>query len=146
MRRIVTKICTIAATTLLALTAGQTGQAGAADVAYFNLQDRAGSNFTIEITRPALIQEAREIIANSDRKIVIGRIIKTQASYNPQWDFHYNPDTVSFTDNAPEVCDGYSQYGIRYVEDHLDEAGGAFLPGLYWCPWDARLTAEIPAP
>ncbi|CAG6391850.1 calmodulin-binding protein [Streptomyces cocklensis] len=145
MRRIATKICTIAATTLLALAAGQTGQAGAANAAYFNLQDTRGSNFTIEITRPEVIQEARDIIANenAERKTVIGRIIKTQASYNPQWDFHYNPDTVSFTDNPPEVCDGYN---ISYVEDHLDEAGGPFLPGLYWCPWNARLTAEIPAP
>jgi hypothetical protein len=57
----------------------------------------------------------------------------------PQWDFHYNPDTISFADAAIEVCDAT----IPYVEDHLDEAGGPFLPGLYWCPWTGRLTAEV---
>jgi hypothetical protein len=57
----------------------------------------------------------------------------------PQWDFHYNPDTISFADAAIEVCDAT----IPYVEDHLDEAGGPFLPGLYWCPWTGRLTEEL---
>jgi hypothetical protein len=91
-----------------------------------DLQDRAGSNFTIEITRSETIREAREIIATADRKDVVGRIIKTQASYNPQWDVHYNPDTVSYADGAPEICSA----SIHEVEDHLDEAGGAFLPGV----------------
>ncbi|GGN21967.1 BP74-related protein [Streptomyces fuscichromogenes] len=140
MRRITAKISALAATTLLALTAGSGAQAGAAaDAAYFNLRDITGHNFVIEITRPELIKEARDIIRNGDRKIVIGRIIKTSASYNPQWDFHYNPDTVNFADHTIEVCDAT----IPYVEDHLDEAGGAFLPGLYWCPWTGRLTNEI---
>ncbi|MGW3631685.1 BP74-related protein [Streptomyces sp. NPDC005122] len=143
MRRITSRICALAATTLLALTVGQAGPAGAAtDAAYFNLRDVTGHNFVVEITRPALIQEARDIVKHGNRKIVIGRIIKTQARYNPQWDFHYNPDTVSFADAAIEVCDA----SIPYVEDHLDEAGGPFLPGLYWCPWTGRLTAEISAP
>ncbi|MEU1498891.1 calmodulin-binding protein [Streptomyces sp. NPDC005732] len=143
MRRITSRICTLAAATLLAVTVGQAGPAGAAsDAAYFNLRDVTGHNFVVEITRPALIQEARDIVRNGDRKVVIGRIIKTQARYNPQWDFHYNPDTASFADAAIEVCDAT----VPYVEDHLDEAGGAFLPGLYWCPWTGRLTAELSAP
>ncbi len=143
MRRITAKIGTLATTALLALALGQTGQAGAAgDAAYFNMRDITGHNFTIEINNPGTIREAREIVASGERKIVIGRIIKTQASYNPEWDFHYNPDTVSFADHAIEVCDATTPY----VQDHLDEAGGAFLPGLYWCPWTGRLTEELPAP
>ncbi|WP_328557771.1 MULTISPECIES: BP74-related protein [unclassified Streptomyces] len=139
MRRITTRIGTLAVT-LLALTMGQTTQAGAAgDAAYFNMRDITGHNFVIEITRPEVIKEAREIVKNGEQKIVIGRIIKRAAPYNPQWDFHFNPDTVSFADGAIEVCDST----IPYVEDHLDEAGGPFLPGLYWCPWSGRLTAEV---
>lgn len=146
MRRTVKLGTTLAA---LALLAGSTAQAAASTVptpraasgaAYFNMRDVTGANFVIEITNPATIREAREIVASGDRKIVIGRIIKTTALYNPTWDFHYNPDTVQFADAAIEVCDATTPY----VQDHLDEAGGAFLPGLYWCPWSGRLTNEIP--
>jgi hypothetical protein len=142
MRRIATKISTFAAAALLALTATQSTQATAADAAYFNLRDSTGSNFVIKLTDPARIAEARDIVANHERKIVIGRIIKYPAAYNPRWSFHYNPDTVSFADMAIEVCDAT----IPYVEDHLDEAGGAFLPGLVWCPWSGRLTSQVIAP
>lgn len=139
IRRITTRIGTLAATALLALATSQSGQAGAADAAYFNMQDITGSNFVIEITNPEAIKEAREIIANEDRKFIFGRIIKSAASYNPTWDFHYNPTSISFADVPIEVCDAT----IPYVEDHLDEAGGAFLPGYYWCPWTGRLTEEV---
>ncbi|MET7784957.1 calmodulin-binding protein, partial [Streptomyces sp. NPDC005388] len=89
MRRITTRMTTLAVT-LLALTMGQSGQAGAAaDAAYFNMRDITGHNFVIEITRPEVIKEARDIVASGERKIVIGRIIKRAAFYNPQWDFHY---------------------------------------------------------
>jgi hypothetical protein len=150
MRRITTKLGTLAAVALLALTVSQAGPAGAVTpaaarangAAYFNMRDITGANFVIELTRPAVIQEARDIVNSGAAKIVIGRIIKTSARYNPQWDFHYNPDTVSFADAAIEVCDATTPY----VEDHLDEAGGPFLPGLYWCPWTGRLTEELPAP
>jgi hypothetical protein len=37
-----------------------------------------------------------------------------------------------------EVCDA----SMTYVEDHLDEVGGAFLPGAQWCPWDSKLNAR----
>ncbi|MEU0432031.1 hypothetical protein ABZ153_10400 [Streptomyces sp. NPDC006290] len=49
-------------------------------------------------------------------------------------------DTLGqFADAAIEVCDAT----IPYVEDHLDEAGGPFFPGLYWCPRTGRLTEEV---
>ncbi|WP_392674271.1 calmodulin-binding protein [Streptomyces sp. LN785] len=149
MRRFTLKLGTIAAATLLALAVGPDGPAqataptrAAANTAYFNLRDIQGANFTILLNDAAKIREAREIVADGLHKIVVGRIVKTTASYNPQWDFHLNPDTVTFADMAIEVCDAT----VRYTNDHLDEAGGPFLPGLYWCPWTGRLTAEVPAP
>jgi hypothetical protein len=143
MRRITAKIGTLAATTLLALTVSQSGQAGAAsDAAYFNMRDITGSDFVVEITRPSLIEEARHLVESGERKVIVGRIIKSKAGYNRAWDFHYNPDTITFADAAIEVCDA----STPYVEDHLDEAGGPFLPGLYWCPWTGRLTDEVSAP
>ena len=142
MRRMTAKFAALAAAALLAVTA-QTGQAGAADgAAYFNMQDITRSNFVIKITNPEAIQEARDIVASGDDKIVVGRIVKRQADYNRRWSFHYSPETIQFAEAAIEVCDAT----IPYVEDHLDEAGGAFLPGLYWCPWTGRLTEEVTAP
>jgi hypothetical protein len=150
MRRITTKLGTLAAVALLAFTATSAAQAAdatpsaprAADTAaFFNLRDVTGSDFVVKITDPAKIQEARDIVNSGDRKIVIGRIVKQPAEYNPRWSFHLNPSTVTFADMAIEVCDATTPY----VEDHLDEAGGPFLPGLYWCPWSGRLTKELPA-
>lgn len=39
-----------------------------------------------------------------------------------------------------EVCDA----NVTYVEEHLDEVGGGFLPKSFWCPWSSELEAEIP--
>ncbi|MGX1543694.1 BP74-related protein [Streptomyces adustus] len=33
--------------------------------------------------------------------------------------------------------------GPRYLEDHLDEACGALLPGCHWAPWNSTLTREV---
>ncbi|MFE9813403.1 calmodulin-binding protein [Streptomyces sp. NPDC005548] len=149
MRRLSLKLGTLAAATLLAFTAAPAGSAqavaptkAAANAAYFNLRDITGSDFTLMLNNPEKIKEARELVRTGEHKIVIGRIVKTSAAYNPQWDFHVNPDTVSFADQAIEVCDAT----IPYTNDHLDEAGGPFLPGLYWCPWTGRLTKEVSAP
>ncbi|WP_405584420.1 calmodulin-binding protein [Streptomyces sp. NBC_01190] len=154
MRRILSKLGTLAAVALLACTATQstagavaapaaatavTAVTAADRPAYFTLRDVQGSHFIIEITNHATIAEAREIIREGERKIVIGRIVKRPAPYNPQWSFHFNPDTIAFADMAIEVCDATTSY----VEDHLDEAGGPFLPGLYWCPWTGRLINEV---
>ncbi|WP_299537101.1 calmodulin-binding protein [uncultured Streptomyces sp.] len=142
MRRITARLGALAAASLLAVTV-QAGQAGAADeAAYFKMRDITRAEFIVKITTPSAIQEARDIVATGEQKIVIGRIVKRQADYNPRWSFHLDPERIQFAEAAIEVCDATTPY----VEDHLDEAGGAFLPGLYWCPWTGRLTEEIPAP
>ncbi|WP_425580386.1 BP74-related protein [Streptosporangium amethystogenes] len=58
------------------------------------------------------------------------------------WSYHFDPATLGFFDVAIEVCDAT----MTYVEDHLDEAGGAFLPGNLWCPWSSKPVREVPAP
>ncbi len=100
--------------------------------------------FVIRLTDPAKIQHARELLRNpqAGRRQVIGRIVKQPVEYNRPWSFHLDSQSIDFFDSAVEVCDG----SIAYVESHLDEAGGAFLPGNTWCPWASRLVREIPAP
>ncbi|MFI7708303.1 calmodulin-binding protein [Nonomuraea sp. NPDC049480] len=113
----------------------------AAPVAYFTMTDITRQQFVIELTDPAKIQHARALIRGEtpSRPHVVGRIQKSPAPYNPGWSYHYRPETIDFFDVAIEVCDAT----IPYVEDHLDEAGGAFLPGLVWCPWTSRLVSEV---
>ena len=113
----------------------------AATPARFVFEDVSRSEFVIELTDESKIQQARNILngTQKDETHVLGRIIKRPAAYNPKWSYQLDPASISFFSFAIEVCDA----SIPYVEDHLDEAGGAFLPGAYWCPWSSRLVKEI---
>ncbi|MFJ4444255.1 hypothetical protein ACIPZ8_19490 [Pseudomonas sp. NPDC089422] len=110
--------------------------------AYFALTTaEQAPEFIFKLTDEARIAEARRILSGEEKnKIhVHGRLTKRQAPYNPRWSFYLEPDTINFFEVAIEVCDSTTQY----LEDHLDEAGGAFLPGGHWCPWSSRLVREI---
>jgi len=100
-----------------------------------------GHEFIIELNDDNLIQKARDILSGKEQMEihVHGRIIKRTAPYNPKFGFYLDPSTINFFAMAIEVCDA----NMMYVEDHLDEACGAFLPGCHWCPWDSRLTREV---
>ena len=113
-------------------------------MALFAFKQRSGARdqeFIFELTDEDKIDQARKIVTGEekDRVHVMGRIIKRQQPYNPDWDYHLDPATINFFEMAIEVCDA----NMQYVEDHLDEACGAFLPGCYWCPWDSRVVREI---
>lgn len=97
--------------------------------------------FTFKLTDPKRIHEARDILAGKEKSKVhvSGVVVKEPAAYNAPWHYHLNSDTVSFFENAAEVCDS----SARYVEDHLAEVGGDFLPGNRWCPWASRLVKEV---
>ncbi|MFF3849493.1 calmodulin [Streptomyces sp. NPDC002328] len=97
--------------------------------------------FTIQLTDPAKIQHARNILNGTEtREIHVGgRIIKRQVPYNRDWSFHLDPNSIDFFERAVEVSDAH----IQQVEHHLDEAGGAFLPDLMWAPFGSRLEREV---
>ncbi|GAA3563363.1 hypothetical protein GCM10022419_050100 [Nonomuraea rosea] len=125
-----------------ATAAGTSGAARqAAAPAYFTMTDITGARFVLQLTDAGKIAHARALLSGetTDRPHVVGRIRKVPAPYNAPWSYHYQPETVDFFDVAIEVCDAV----IPYVEDHLDEAGGPFLPGLVWCPWTSRLVNEL---
>ncbi|MFF8406802.1 hypothetical protein ACF06P_34890 [Streptomyces sp. NPDC015684] len=92
-----------------------------------------GEEFVFKLTDDAKIEEARRILSGeqTDRIHVMGRIAKRSVSYNPGWSYHLDPGTISFFEVVTEVGDS----SARYLEDHLDEACGAFLPGCHWSPW-----------
>ncbi|MFF7468987.1 calmodulin-binding protein [Streptomyces sp. NPDC008092] len=154
MRRVFTKAAGLAAVGLLAFATAQPAQAGtlsnqpgraaAESPAYFVMTDITREEFVVKLTKPGDIEHARELVSGetTDRPHLAARIVKRTAVYNPRWSYHTNPDTTEFFDYHIEVCDAT----IPYVEDNVDEAGGPFLPGLYWCDWTSRLIREIPAP
>ena len=128
----------IAATT--ALTAAP-AQAAAVEPVYFEMRTIENEPFVFKLTDPRKIEHARRILSGEEQQEVhvIGRIVKRPAPYNPRWSFHYDPNTIDFFAYAIEVCDAT----VSYVEDHLDEACGAFLPGCVFCPWTSRLVREV---
>ena len=103
------------------------------------LDTSVAKTFVIEIVDPARIDEARKIISSKSSKGVMGTVVPKSASYNPPWSWHLNPATISFFDMATEVCD----CNVDYLEEHLSEIGGAFLPNSSWCPWGSRLVKEV---
>ena len=66
-------------------------------------------------------------------------IVKESSCWNPNYGYHYDPNTVQFFEFGMEVCDA----NFVYVQDNLDEAGGAFLPGLRHCPWESFIVDEV---
>lgn len=108
---------------------------------YFAFEQRPGQDFVFELTDPELIDKALKILSGEEKNElhVMGQIVKKQKPYNPQWSYHLDPDSIRFFEVAIEVCDA----DMMYVEDHLDEACGAFLPGCHWCPWSSRLVREV---
>jgi hypothetical protein len=110
-------------------------------VAYFAFVTVDEKEFVIQLTNDDLIAHARKLLSGEETSEphVHGRIIKRAQPYNLEWSFHLDPDTIAFFEQAIEVCDA----NTTYVEDHLDEACGAFLPGCHWCPWSSKLTREV---
>ncbi|MGE0129542.1 MAG: hypothetical protein AB7U82_15805 [Blastocatellales bacterium] len=117
----------------------------AAEEAYFVFDSPPRKDlFVIKLTDPAKIQKARDILSGKEKEArrVGGVIVKEPACYNAPWSFHLDPQSIEFFSFAIEVCDG----AMGYIESHLDEVGGALLPGNRWCSWGSRLVREIPPP
>ncbi|KAM9975871.1 hypothetical protein ACTFIW_013263 [Dictyostelium discoideum] len=111
------------------------------ETAFFAFTTNQDKEFIIKLTTEDSIQTARDILSGkeTEKLHVLGRIKKNQAFYNPNYSFHLDENTISFFTIAIEVCDA----SLSYVEDHIDEACGAFLPGCFYCPWSSKLTREV---
>lgn len=113
-------------------------------VANFQMEDGDKKPFVIRLEDDKLIAHARELVAGTtvSRPHVQGTILSRPVEYNPGWSFHLDPRSIQFFELAMEVCDASSVY----VEEHLSEVGGSFLPNDHWCPWGSQLTAEVSGP
>lgn len=104
-------------------------------------QGNPDQTFVFRTCDPTVIEQARALL-KSDRPggMHPSGIVTTGAvAYNPSWHYHLDEASVSLAEMSIEVCDA----DMAYVEAHLAEVGGAFLPGARWCPWNAVLTGEV---
>jgi hypothetical protein len=111
------------------------------DAAYFKVAGATEADtFVIALTDPATIAEARALASGQEpSKHVTGLVVAESVPYNAPWSFHLDSASISFAEMSIEVCDA----ATSYVEEHLGEVGGAFLPGRRWCPWSSRVVAEV---
>ncbi len=109
--------------------------------AYFKVAGPTDADtFVIALTDPATIAEARAMASGeAPSKHVAGVVVAEAVPYNAPWSFHLDPASISFFEMSIEVCDA----ATSYVEEHLAEVGGAFLPGRRWCPWSSRVVEEV---
>lgn len=108
--------------------------------ALFRVGDISAANFFVRVDDQNLISRIRSMLeGQTDQLHILGTIVKEQVCWNPGWSYHYEPSSVNLFENAIEVCDAT----FKYVQDHLDEAGGAFLPGNQHCGWSNFLIEEV---
>jgi hypothetical protein len=114
-------------------------------VAYFRVagaQDK--ESFVIALKDPETIAEARAIVSGQEtaKVHVTGLVVPGTVAWNAPWHFYVHPDSISFFELSVVTCSATTSY----VEQHLSEVGGAFLPGRRWCPFSLKVSEEIPAP
>lgn len=110
-------------------------------MAWFSFTDASGESFAFRLTDADRIAEARNILTNPSfaASHIGGEVVSAPEPGNVGWNFNLDPDSVFFFEVSTEVGDST----MRYIAQHLDEVGGAFLPGSIWTGWSSRLTAEL---
>ena len=106
------------------------------------LDESVWKTFVIELVDEERIKEARSLLKETNDKAskhVKGKVVIAPVGYNSPWSWHLNPTTISFAEADIEVCDST----IVYLEEHLDEVGGAYLPHNNFCPWSSRVIEEV---
>jgi hypothetical protein len=104
--------------------------------------DNTDEYFVARIVNEAAIAIARAEILKGTAggwQVISGTIEKSRADWNPNWSFHFIPETVFFGDWFMEVCDA----NVIFVEQNLDIAGDAFLPDLMWVRDDVMLLLSL---
>lgn len=101
------------------------------------------NEFVIEVSDPATAQRFDDVLHHRvvHKHIAFNaHIVPGRANYNEAWTYHVDPASVRpGSDFSVEVCSSTPEY----IEEHLSDVGGSFLPGGEWCPWDMHLSREV---
>jgi hypothetical protein len=119
---------TLGLLSLLSLLSCSDSKENTPEVVYFLVAETEvvhGDSYILPLTKPADIQQARQLIANQESKIVVAEISKGPADPYPvnrdlthprTWSWHVS-EFIGFADIGIEILDGWP----TYVEDHYDE-------------------------
>ena len=98
----------------------------------FILQTVNGDKFTVYATDPEAIQLLTDNYYDLNNMFVTGRLVIGNGGFNSPWSWHLDPDDVTMTEFAIELCDGTPSE----VEHNLP----------YWlfqvetfCPWSSNV-------
>jgi len=92
-----------------------------------------GEVFRILLRDNSVIDQARALVGAGRSRIVLGRLAAGNGGFNTPWNWHLDPDTVSFPEVAIELCDGCPR--------DVEAAGVSYGAGTF-CPWTAEIVAE----
>jgi len=92
-----------------------------------------GEVFRILLRDSTVIEQARALVGAGGRRIVLGRLAQGNGGFNTPWNWHLDPDTVSFPQVAIELCDG--------CPSNVETTGVSYGAGTF-CPWTSEIIAE----
>lgn len=92
-----------------------------------------GQVFRILLRDSSVISQARALVGAGGRRIVLGRLAQGNGGFNTPWNWHLDPDTVSFPQVAIELCDG--------CPSDVEASGVSYGAGTF-CPWTSEIIAE----
>jgi len=115
---------------LLALGAACSGTEGSPGRAEFTV-DVAGERFTLVLTDPETILQARDNLRGRNGRFPIGPLRAGHGGFNDPWSWHLDPAETRMTEAAIEVCDGRPSYVEAHQADYPT-----------YCPWGARVVSE----
>jgi hypothetical protein len=104
-------------------------------------QDLAEREFVFALEDEGKAALARAIIADpkDPRRSVSGTVSTQPVWYNPEWSFHFDPNTINFFELSIEVCDA----NVSWIEKNITETNATGLPNEFWCPWSSKLDREV---
>jgi len=132
----------------MAIGSARVASAAPPEAAFFSFRQTSPKggvmHFVFSVTNEAIIREMRAALKDpsNPKRHVSGVVSPARVNYNPQWSFHLVPETAGLFEMQIEVCDA----NVTYLEAHLDEVGGSFLPKSFWCPWSSEIESELPYP
>lgn len=105
----------------------------------FVMSDDSNEYFTVKITDSATIKRAEEELSKKSSVIVTGKVREGNGGFNKKssssyWNWHLDPETVSFADFTTEICDGRPSFVDQSLSEWKDKQ---------YCPWVARISEEM---
>ncbi|WP_051797017.1 BP74-related protein [Catenuloplanes japonicus] len=122
--------------------------------AFFSVSDITGKLFVIKLVDQLKIDQARAILDGNGGGAthILGLAKPTAAAYNPGFNYHLDPSSITFFQTASTLCDTtFAQLntllgglgGLGGLTGLLPGLPGLPISGLLVCPSTSTLIAEV---